>query len=168
MTKLKNSLHFFLIILFFSILISRFLIYLPVPGFLSIFLNEFVPFQNFFLIVFNFKHLFPIILFIFAITMPILLLKFPELIYIKENQNIRIRFWLNLIFFPILIFGSLFLDANPFLTFIFLISIPLFLLLKRSKGFLLFLLFLSLPFSSDLVDCCALVLWILMLYLVFK
>jgi hypothetical protein len=64
--------------------------------------------------------------------------------------------------------GSLFLDVNPFLTLIFLISIPLYLLVKRSKGFPLFLLILSLPFSSDWVDFFAIVLWISMLYLVFK
>jgi hypothetical protein len=167
MAKLKNSLHFFLIFFLFSILISRFLIYFPVPDFLSEFLNDFVPFQNFFLYIFNFRNFFPIFLVILPIILTVLLIKFPKTIFIKE-KNIKLRFLPNLIIILLLILGNLFIDINPFLTIISLLSIPLFLLAKKSKRFVLFSLFLFLPFSHDLMDFFAVVLWIFILYFPFK
>jgi len=97
-----------------------------------------------------------------------LIIKYPGLIVIKGDKGIGFKFWVQLIFIPVLIIIGLFLDFNPFLTMVALISIPLYFVAKKYNGKILWVVILVAPFSPDLADGLASLLWCSLLFLSFK
>jgi len=99
---------------------------------------------------------------------PILIFKFPSLVYKNTGEEIYFRFWLRLLFLPILIVISLFLDFNPFITLVALISILLFLVARKYGVYWIGLIFITVPLAPDIVDGLSILLWVLCLYFSFN